>query len=401
MEVIYSILEFFIALWPLWVSTLTVFLAWHWWLRYLHRKFIESIQWVTLEIRVPKEVSKSPFAMELALANALSQTGGVGTWVQKYWLGNLVFWFSLEIVSLGGDVRFFIRTSTKFKMIIENQLYAQYPQAEITEVPDYTIDMMGKMSREPWTIWGNTFALSKEDPYPIKTYVDYNLDQAPEKLKPEQQVDPITPMIELLGSIRPTEQMWFQILVRPAQKRYSKPGKWFAKGDWKDEGKDLIKKIKKDLVPGEESIKQLTQYEKDMITAIERNISKQGFDVGIRAIYLAQKESFDSNRIAAMTGAFKQYSTPHLNGFKIQSTTGFDYPWQDPTGRRAKALKQEMFDAYIRRSYFYEPYNGDKPFVLNAEELATIFHLPGAVSETPQFKRIESTKAEPPVDLPV
>jgi hypothetical protein len=249
-------------------------------------------------------------------------------------------------------------------------------------------------------MFGSQFILTKEDPYPIKTYVDYNLDQAPEKLKPEQQVDPITAMIELLGSMRPNEHMWFQILVRGATKRYSKEGDWFKKSDWKDQGKDLIKKLKKDLVPGEDAIKQITQYEKDTITALERSITKPGFDVGIRALYLTPKDSFDPYRISAMLGAFKQYNSGLLNGFKPDKTTGFDYPWQDPTGSRARALKQEMFDAYIRRSYFYEPYK-NTPFVLNSEELATIFHFPGAVSETPQLKRIESTKAEPPTNLPI
>jgi hypothetical protein len=400
MEGLYDILFFFLDLWPLWVTALVVVGAWRWWLRFRNRKFIESIKWSLLEIRIPKDIAKSPLAMELALANALSQTGGVGTWYHKYWLGNLTNWFSLEIVSLGGDVRFFVRTNEKFKMIVENQIYAQYPQAEITEVDDYVLPIMAKMQKEPWSVFGSNFILTKEDPYPIKTYVDYNLDQAPEKLKQEQIIDPITPTIELLGSLKPTENIWFQILVRPALKRYKKPDTWFQKGDWKDQGRDLIKKMKKDLVPGEDAIKQLTQYEKDIITALERNISKQGFDVGIRAMYLTPKDSFDPNRIAAMLGAFKQYSTQHLNGFRPTKVTGFDYPWQDPTGRRARALKEEMFDAYIRRSYFYEPHKHE-PFVLNSEELATIYHFPGAVSETPQLKRIESTKSEPPINLPL
>lgn len=400
MDIGYSLVIFLLNSWPFWLTIVAVILAWRWWLRFRNRRFIENIKWVVLEIRIPKELSKSPFAMEMALANALSQTGGVGTWVKRYWDGNLVNWFSLELVSLGGDVRFFIRANKNFKMIVENQIYAQYPQAEITEVEDYVNTVMGRMHKEPWSMFGSNFVLSKEDPFPIKTYIDFNLDQAVEKLKEEQRVDPITPVIELLGSMRPDEHMWFQILVRPAQKRYKKPGTWFSYGDWKDEGKDIIKKLKKDLVPGEESIKQLTRYEQDLMTAIERNITKQGFDVGVRCVYLTPKEMFDSNRIAAMLGAFKQYSTPHWNGFKPDKSTSFDYPWQDPTGRRTLNLKREMFDAYVRRSYFYEPYK-EKPFVLNSEELATIYHFPGAVSETPQLKRIESKKAEPPVNLPV
>jgi len=396
-----EILFFLIDIWPLWLTLILVILTWRWWMKFRNRRFVENISWVLLEFRIPKDVFKSPLAMEIALSNALSQTGGVGTWVKKYWDGNLVNWFSLEIISSGGDIRFFVRTNKVFRLIVENQIYAQYPQAEITEVQDYVIDVMQKMTEEPWSLFGSTYTLTKEDPYPIKTYVDYNLDQAPEKLKEEQRVDPITPVIEMLGSLRPYEHMWYQILVRPAQKRYKKPDSWFSKGDWRDQGKDIIKKLRKDFASNEETGKQLTQYEKDIITAIERNISKQGFDVGIRSLYLTPKDKFDAGRIAAMLGAFKQYGSQHLNGFRPLKVTGFDYPWQDPAGRRTRKLKEEMFDAYVRRSYFYEPYNNDKPFVLNSEELATIFHFPGAVSETPQLKRIDSTKSEPPVNLPL
>lgn len=400
MEGLDEVLFFFIDLWPLWLTALVVSFAWKWWMQYINRNFIENIKWVLLEIRVPKEVFKSPLAMEIALANALSQTGGVGTWVQRYWLGNVLNWFSLEMISTEGNVRFFIRTSKNFKMIIENQIYAQYPQAEITEVEDYIVPVMASMNKEPWSLFGSHFILTKEDPYPIKTYVDYNLDQAVEKLKEEQRVDPITPVIELLGSMRPGEHMWFQIMVRAAGKRYLKPGNWFKKGDWKDEGKDIIKKLKEDFAGTAEKPKQMSETERQTITAIERSITKVGFDVGIRALYLAKKESFDPFRISAMLGAFKQYNSGYLNGFKPDKTTAFDYPWQDPTGRRVRELKQEMFDAYIRRSYFYQPYE-NKPFVLNSEELATIFHIPGAVSETPQLQRIESTKGEPPTNLPI
>ena len=58
---------------------------------------------------------------------------------------------------------------------MESQLYAQYPEIEVHEVPDYAqfVDF------DPGTksMWGNEFVLTKGDPYPIKTYIDYNLDK--------------------------------------------------------------------------------------------------------------------------------------------------------------------------------------------------------------------------------
>ena len=42
-----------------------------------------------------------------------------------------------EIVSVDGNVKFFIRTPAKFKKIIESHIYAQYPDIEVSEVSDY------------------------------------------------------------------------------------------------------------------------------------------------------------------------------------------------------------------------------------------------------------------------
>jgi hypothetical protein len=59
-----------------------------------------------------------------------------------------------------------------------------------------------------------------------------------------------------------------------------------------------------------------------------------------------------------------------------------------------------MFNAYIRRSYFHPPYSR-QPAVLTSEELATIYHLPGKVAQTPTLDRIESKRSEPPANLPL
>jgi hypothetical protein len=57
-------------------------------------------------------------------------------------------------------------------------------------------------------------------------------------------------------------------------------------------------------------------------------------------------------------------------------------------------------EACKRRSYFYEPFVGT-PFVLNSEELATIFHFPGQAVPTPSLTRIQSKKSGAPSNLPI
>ncbi|GMQ95317.1 MAG: hypothetical protein BMS9Abin13_430 [Patescibacteria group bacterium] len=373
---------------------------WSLWLRYVRTKWISNIKWVMLEVKLPKDIYKSPLAMEVVL-NSLYQTQR-GQWFEWYLMGRVKNWFSLELVSIEGRVHFFIRTNVIYKNIIEAQIYAQYSTAEIYEVPDYTkyVDYKGKEGE--WSLWGLEYKLTKNDAYPIKTYVDYGLDK--EGIKEEYKTDPITSLLEFLGSAGKDEQLWIQILVQPTGKRFKKPGKWWGKRDWKDEGHDLVNGIigkaqKRGGSDAGASFVTLTKGEQNTISAIERSVSKLGFDCGIRGMYLFKGNTFNVANIFSLLGAFRQYGSNDLNGFRTASATSFIYPWQDFKDIRAVQLRKKMFSAYKRRSYFYAPHKR-KPFVLNVEELATIYHFPGGVAETPTFGRIGSRKAEPPPDLP-
>ena len=51
----------------------------------------------------------------------------------------------------------------------------------------------------------------------------------------------------------------------------------------------------------------LTTVEKDVITALERSITKTPFDVGIRAIYLAETPAFNNSHKGALNGVLAQF----------------------------------------------------------------------------------------------
>lgn len=86
---------------------------------------------------------------------------------------------------------------------------------------------------------------------------------------------------------------------------------------------------------------------------------------------LAQKDFYDSANIAGLNGILKQYSSLELNGFEANAkkSTKTDHK-KDKTGEELKKLKKNMFESYLKRSYFY--FMKNEPFVLNTEELATI-----------------------------
>lgn len=376
------------------------FIFWQLWLNYIRQYWIASQEWILLEIKMPREISKSPAAMEVVLT-ALHQTSD-GNLIDKFIKGRVRSWFSLELVSTGGTLHFYIRAQKNFKNLIEAQIYSQYPQVEVHEVDDYVREIPYDPTKADWELWAAELKFLKEDAYPIKTYVDYGLDKDP---KEEFKIDPMLPMIEMLGSLGPSEHAWVQWLVVATRDRFNKPGTWFGKQNWRKEAEKLVDKLtekeksKNDagIITGEF---KLTTWQRDIVKAVERGISKLAFDTGIRLVYTAPKDIFSKAVVAGIGSSVKQYNSEHLNGFKPLRSTSFDYPWQDPTGKRLTKLKRKMFRAYCDRGYFFAPYHL-KPMVLNTEELATMYHFPGQVAETPTLDRIGSKRAEPPANLPI
>jgi hypothetical protein len=387
-------LGMFFSFAPFWLPFILGFACWELWMRYVQMQHLAKIKWTLLGIRLPKNIMKTPLSMELVLS-AMHQTSE-GNWYEKMWLGKLKPCFSLEVASLGGDIHFFIRTDVKFKNYIEAQLYSQFQGIEIYEAEDYT-DMVDYKPTDPeWEMWGTEFKLTKPDPYPIKTYVDYKLDTA---IKKEEEAggrtDPLAPAIEFMGSIGRNEQIWFQILIQATGKRFKDPGAWFGKRDWKGEAKDLLKKLQ---AKGEGE--KMSKAESEAVSAIERELTKFGFDCGIRVVYLGTAGAWTPLNISGIVGMMKHYNSEALNGFKPQKPTSVDYPWQGIWWNKIPDQKRKMFKAFCARGYFHYPFR-KKPFVLNTEELATIYHFPGGMEETPGFLTISSHKAEPPANLPV
>ena len=382
-------------------------MLWTVWKHYIQFQNITNDNWVLVEIMLPREIFKSPRSMEIIFG--AFQQKYAGSWLTKLTQGTVRTWFTIEMVSLEGEVHFYIRCLRIFKHLIESQIYAQYPGIEIREAEDYVQVIRYGIDKDWGNIWGGQLELTEEDAYPIKTYVDYGLDN--ESLKEEVKTDPISFTLEYLSSLGPGEYAFIQIMVQAAKERFKKPGTWLAKQDWKDEGKILIRKLSKldeaskagkdtPVIP---SMFKLTPGETEVIKAVERGLGKIGFDCGIRIMYAAREGNYSLPNQLGISNLFAQYNTLNLNGFKFGSTTGVDSVLQDWLGIskiNVKKLKAILLDAYRQRSYFYPPYQY-KPFVLNTEELATIFHFPGGVAGAGGLKRVASKKGEPPLNLPI
>ena len=356
-----------------------------------------------LEIKLPEEITQSPYAMELVL-KSMYDVGGIDTPIDEYWHGKTPPWYSLEIVSTDGVVKFHIWMFRQFKNFIESQLYAHYPGIQIFEVPDYTLKVPFDPSGGDWDFWGIEQALQKPDPYPIVTYIAHGLDK--KDLKEEYKHDPLIGILEFFGSLGPGENAWMQMIIRAHTVcPYSKDPLHHI-GDieeWVEAEKEAI--LSKTVVDEKDkpNFSRLSEADKDAVNAIERKIHKQVFDVGMRMLYVYRKDSRKgrNNGFPTIMRAFEHGSEGRgLNGFKPVFTIGpFDYPWQDYFGYRKKKKKKSMFEGYVKRQYFYPPY-AKKWIALNVEELATVYHFPGSVAHTPSLSRMASKRGEAPSNLP-
>lgn len=402
-EVLSRSIRIILSLWPIWVPVVLVYAGFHQWLRYKRREWIMGQGAVLLEIHLPSEQMKSPAAMEVFM-QSLHQTG-VGTISDAFFKGRVRAWFSLELVSDGGKVHFYVWMHSKWKKSVETQLYSLFPNIEVKEVPDYALAFKHDITKYKYSKMTHML-LTKADFYPIKTYIDYGLDRDP---KEEYKNDPIAPMIEFLGSLKKGEHAWIQILVRGHIKEGLKYGRLITRPDWKAGANAEIKKIAKEAkfkTPEDKGgdSKFLSEEQKKVIEAIERSIEKPAFDTMIRAFYFSEIEVNNPNNIGGLLGSFKSFSSNTLNGFKPGFGADLDYTWQDFSKLLTRSYERKMLEAYKRRAIFTEPYKNfkNKPYILTTEELATIYHFPSSmVVATPTLTRIPSKKAEAPANLPI
>lgn len=400
---------------PLWMPYLIVKFGWVRWVQYRRAMFINAPlqRPVLFEIRLPRDTRKSPLAME-AVFSSINFAPGINTWYKRYWLGRVKPWWSFEIVSTEGQVKFYVWVWERLRRQVESAFYAQYPGVQLVEVPDYTLGV--SVPHPGQDIFACEFEHTKADPYPLKSYVDYGLDQP--RLKSEEQIDPLAQLIELIGSIGPGERIWLHFHLQQTKGdkfkgQKNKSGKQYT---WKDEAHDLIEEIRESVTKETEyigpdgSIRKSkgfpnpTKGQIDTMAAIERNVGKAGFDVGIRCLYITAPGQHRSSMHGMITTTlFKPFSSEQFNGLGAAqrwSEEFYDYPWEDPGGTRVNRMMTEVLEAARMRAYFNEPFK--MPWMtMSVEELATLFHIPSSSVATPSLPRIQSTTSMAPSNLPM
>ena len=416
--------------------------------------FLKRIDYSLLEIKIPHALEKTPLGMEQIFAGFHGTAKGVTTFEREV-KGYLETAYSLEITSIEGKIHFYIRCERNLRSTVEALIYAQFPDVEIQEVEDYVQNAPPVLPNKQYSLAGGEFILEKPDPYPIRTYQQFEMKAGREA---EFSVDPLAGVIEALNSLGTGEQIWLHYVIGIPMF-----------GDWRKEGQELIDKfmgrpgkqkgigffrilireilsfwphiythLEHFFVGGEYKIPEeppleispekkeelgfwrLSPGERDVVLAIEKNIAKLGFYTVIRFVYFAPKEIFHSAKASTLIGAFFQFNDKTLNGFKLNPKLKYvvrtpdlwkyrsasyslawkhkEIPW---TTKKLQELRmREIYHSCHTRA-FGRPQRGHKGFIFNTEELATVFHFPMESVLTPELPKVEAKRGGPPARLPM
>jgi len=434
-ELAQNIPYFILSIWWFWLFLILVPLVESCWLAWRQKHFEHHNEWTILEIVIPREVSRSPLAMEQVLMSLHALRNSAGNFEEKYKDGEITRWFCLEMASFGGEIHFYVRFYRKQRPLVEAAFFSYYPDIELVEVDDYITRFplnMQESYRQGYDLWGTELYTARPAAYPIKTYKDF---ESPDETK---QFDPISTFIEVLSKVKKEELVGIQILIAPAEE------------EWHDEFEGLIQTIKeskskkkhKDKIstdvtfPGgplpqlESSVHKVeevkssfimrTPGETNVLEAVEENLSKKAFETIIRFIYLSPKSIFyDSFPRRGLVGAFNQYAATDLNSFKQNLRIGtrtlvWNPPYIFPKWRneykkqrmlfnyRGREMGADTFMGKLIDSYFFDWNFKSKKFLMTTQCIATLFHPPTlGVLTAPHMKRSEHRKAGPPSGLAI
>jgi hypothetical protein len=374
MGFISSIFELILQ-WYVWIPIVGVllFLTWRNWQKIAKPEIIDS---ELLVLEIPKTNDKSELAAEQLFASLHGilrdkEELKLSSGVQEH--------LSFEIASVGGQIRFYVWIPKSLRGFVEGQIYSQYPSVQIRKADeDYVTH-----ERDHSVIHSSEITVVDDEVLPVKTFQSF-------------EVDPLAGITGALAKLESTdEEIWVQILAKPIADNWHKSSDRWIKNvkqgklsgsniggglSWFSDAVGALWQPPEQSSGGPSSgTPEVSERNKTRISEAEKKATKLGYKVRIRIAYLGDNNATARLRMQAMVGTFKQFNSTHLNGFKVTRSS----------------FKKEDLNRYRNRFF------GDGGFILNIEELASVFHLPHTNVETPNVVWASSKTAEPPSKLPL
>ncbi len=341
----------------------------------LKRRKSGNIEGVLISLEIPRTNDKKELAAEQMFA---SLHGILRSKKELTAEGATQEHISFEIAAIDKHIRFYVWVPKHLQNFVEGQIYAQYPTVQIhTLTEDYAQRAINHRA-----VMCTELALTDNETLPLKTFVSF-------------EVDPLAAITATLAKLEQSdEEMWIQVLARPIDDSWHKRGaKVIAKiksgkgvlgfsggnaGAYISQVLAAPFKAPEDTGSSGGAKPEVSERDRARITAIEEKGQKLGYQVKVRLAYLGSDDYTAKLRLQAMVGTFKQFNTTNLNGFQ-----------QGPL-----QVGVEGLELYRQRNF------SNQGFILNIEELASLYHLPHTTVETPHIVWATSKTSEPPGNLP-
>jgi len=297
----------------------------------------------------------------------------------RSWLMGANNVFTFEIVAHKKMISFYAVVPRRMRRFVEQEIYAHYPAANIEETVDYNIFTPQS------AVKAARFKLKRSSMYAIRTYK-------------KMDIDPLDSLLNTLAKLREREGAVMQIMVKSAPKswraRAQRIIKEVRKGHTLNEamkstgygkifsgtGKiaEVLLQKSKEQPAGQPE--RMTPIEEETLKTIEEKMSKAGLEVNICAVVSADSETQAQIYLDNIADSFSQYTIfEYGNGFKRAGKWG---------------------EHNIIHHFNFRRFDERAKFVLNTEELASIFHFPLPHNETPNINWLTAKRASAPPDVP-
>lgn len=288
----------------------------------------------------------------------------------------------LEIVATHGTVQFYAAVPVTLLGVVEQAIVSAYPSARLEEVADHNI--FSPVGRITGTL-GGELVLKEHHAYPIATYQDLKRDT-------------MQSLLNAVSTLTKEDGAGIQILLRPADGGWRKAATSVA--DDKRGGKSKPKGIEsavsgvgqvftalakppdaKDPNKPPEQPKEISSLDQSVIQAIEEKTKQPGYEVLIRVVASSNISHRAQTILSNIVATFSLYDAPGKNGFKFVPAKDID----------------SFVTAYILRFFPQESSRN----ILNATEIATLFHFPDQQNiPTSQLERQSSKQVDGPRNVP-
>jgi hypothetical protein len=119
----------------------------------------------------------------------------------------------------------------------------------------------------------------------------------------------------------------------------------------------------------------------ELVKSLESKLAKNNFETNIRIVVSALSKDRAENVFNQISNTFDQYSSLKLNNFKVYKVWG---------GERARDIIYK---------YSFRLFDTEKSFILNSEELTSVFHFPSSVTKIPNLIMLKAKHAPAPANL--